>query len=191
MTGVQTCALPIFELKNKEEVISTLGERILGRVTVHDVRNPKTNEIIVPAGEIIDEKIAAEIERASIERVEVRSVLTCEQRLGVCAKCYGRNLSNGLLVNKGEAVGVIAAQSIGEPGTQLTLRTFHVGGIASNIAAESKIVSRYDGILEIDEIRTVDTTDAAGKDYQVVVSRQTEMRIIDPNTKIEIGRAHV
>ena len=173
-----------FVLKNKEEVISTLGERILGRVTVHDVRNPKTNEIIVPAGEIIDEKIAAEIERASIERVEVRSVLTCEQRLGVCAKCYGRNLSNGLLVNKGEAVGVIAAQSIGEPGTQLTLRTFHVGGIASNIAAESKIVSRYDGILEIDEIRTVDTTDAAGKDYQVVVSRQTEMRIIDPNTKI-------
>ena len=176
--------LTVTELKNKEEVISTLGERILGRVTVHDVRNPKTNEIIVPAGEIIDEKIAAEIERASIERVEVRSVLTCEQRLGVCAKCYGRNLSNGLLVNKGEAVGVIAAQSIGEPGTQLTLRTFHVGGIASNIAAESKIVSRYDGILEIDEIRTVDTTDAAGKDYQVVVSRQTEMRIIDPNTKI-------
>jgi DNA-directed RNA polymerase, beta' subunit len=176
--------LTVTELKNKEEVISTLGERILGRVTVHDVRNPKTNEIIVPAGEIIDEKIAAEIERASIERVEVRSVLTCEQRLGVCAKCYGRNLSNGLLVNKGEAVGVIAAQSIGEPGTQLTLRTFHVGGIASNIAAESKIVSRYDGILEIDEIRTVDTTDATGKDYQVVVSRQTEMRIIDPNTKI-------
>ena len=176
--------LTVTELKNKEEVISTLGERILGRVTVHDVRNPKTNEIIVPAGEIIDEKIAAEIERASIERVEVRSVLTCEQRLGVCAKCYGRNLSNGLLVNKGEAVGVIAGQSIGEPGTQLTLRTFHVGGIASNIAAESKIVSRYDGILEIDEIRTVDTVDAAGKDYQVVVSRQTEMRIIDPNTKI-------
>ena len=176
--------LTVTELKNKEEVISTLGERILGRVTVHDVRNPKTNEIIVPAGEIIDEKIAAEIERASIERVEVRSVLTCEQRLGVCAKCYGRNLSNGLLVNKGEAVGVIAAQSIGEPGTQLTLRTFHVGGIASNIAAESKIVSRYDGILEIDEIRTVDTVDATGKDYQVVVSRQTEMRIIDPNTKI-------
>ena len=176
--------LTVTELKNKEEVISTLGERILGRVTVHDVRNPKTNEIIVPAGEIIDEKIAAEIERASIERVEVRSVLTCEQRLGVCAKCYGRNLSNGLLVNKGEAVGVIAAQSIGEPGTQLTLRTFHVGGIASNIAAESKIVSRYDGILEIDEIRTVDTVDATGKDYQVVVSRQTEMRIVDPNTKI-------
>lgn len=176
--------LTVTELKNKEEVISTLGERILGRVTVHDVRNPKTNEVIVPAGEVIDEKIAAEIEKASIERVEVRSVLTCEQRLGVCAKCYGRNLSNGLLVNKGEAVGVIAAQSIGEPGTQLTLRTFHVGGIASNIAAESKIISRYDGILEIDEIRTVDTVDAAGKQYQVVVSRQTEMRIIDPNTKI-------
>ncbi len=176
--------LTVTELKNKEEVISSLGERILGRVTVHDVRNPKTNEVIVPAGELIDEKAVAEIEKASIERVEVRSVLTCEQRLGVCAKCYGRNLSNGQLVNKGEAVGVIAAQSIGEPGTQLTLRTFHVGGIASNIAAESKIVSRYDGILEIDELRTVDTKDAAGKEFQVVVSRQAEMRIIDPNTKI-------
>ena len=176
--------LTVTELKNKEEVISSLGERILGRVTVHDVRNPKTNEIIVPAGELIDEKAVAEIEKASIERVEVRSVLTCEQRLGVCAKCYGRNLSNGMLVGKGEAVGVIAAQSIGEPGTQLTLRTFHSGGIASNIATESKIISRYDGLLEIDEIRTVEAKDAAGKEFQVVVARQAEMRIVDPNTKI-------
>jgi DNA-directed RNA polymerase subunit beta' len=178
--------LTISELKNKEEVIVSLGDRILGRVTVHDVRHPLTNELIVGAGELIDERIAKIIENSPIERVEVRSVLTCELRHGVCAKCYGRNLSNGLLVNKGEAVGVIAAQSIGEPGTQLTLRTFHVGGIASNIAAESKIVSRYDGILEIDELRTVEAQDAAGSQYEVVVARQTEMRIIDPNTKIAL-----
>ncbi|MDR3328389.1 MAG: DNA-directed RNA polymerase subunit beta' [Prevotellaceae bacterium] len=176
--------LTISELKNKEEVIATLADRILGRVTVHDVRNPTTNDLIVSAGELIDEKIAKNIENASIERVEVRSVLTCELRHGICAKCYGRNLSNGLIVSKGEAVGVIAAQSIGEPGTQLTLRTFHVGGIASNIAAESKIVSRYDGILEIDELRTVDSKDMAGNTYQVVVARQTEMRIVDANTKM-------
>ncbi len=176
--------LTVTELKNKEEVISSLGERILGRVTVHDIRNPKTNEVIVASGELIDEKIVAEIEKASIERVEVRSVLTCEQRVGICAKCYGRNLSNGLLVNKGESVGVIAAQSIGEPGTQLTLRTFHVGGIASNIATESKIVSRYDGIIEVDDLRTVETKDGSGKNCFVVVSRQAEMRIINADTKI-------
>ena len=178
--------LVITELKNKDEVIATLADRILGRVTVHDVRNPITNEMIVGAGQLIDERIAKIIEESPIERVEVRSVLTCEMRLGVCSKCYGRNLSNGLLVSKGEAVGVIAAQSIGEPGTQLTLRTFHVGGIASNIAAESKIVSRYNGILEIDELRTVEAQDASGKTYDVVVARQTEMRIIDPNTKIAL-----
>ncbi|MDR0830092.1 MAG: DNA-directed RNA polymerase subunit beta' [Prevotellaceae bacterium] len=176
--------LTISELKNKEEVIATLADRILGRVTVHDVRHPLTNELIVGAGELVDERIAQVIEDSPIERVEVRSVLTCECRHGVCAKCYGRNLSNGLLVGKGEAVGVIAAQSIGEPGTQLTLRTFHVGGIASNIAAENKILSRYDGILEIDELRTVEAQDAAGNQYEVVVSRQTEMRIMDKNTKI-------
>ncbi|MDR1544801.1 MAG: DNA-directed RNA polymerase subunit beta' [Prevotellaceae bacterium] len=178
--------LTISELKSKEEVIATLADRILGRVTVHDVRNPLTNELIVAAGELIDERIANIIELSPIERVEVRSVLTCEMRHGICAKCYGRNLSNGLLVNKGEAVGVIAAQSIGEPGTQLTLRTFHVGGIASNIAAENKIVSRYDGLLEIDELRTVEAHDTAGNPYEVVVARQTEMRIIDPNTKIAL-----
>jgi DNA-directed RNA polymerase subunit beta' len=178
--------LTISELKNKEEVIASLGDRILGRVTVHDVRHPLTNELIVGAGELVDERIAKIIEDSPIERVEVRSVLTCELRHGVCAKCYGRNLSNGLLVNKGEAVGVIAAQSIGEPGTQLTLRTFHVGGIAGNIATESKITSRYDGILEIDEIRTVEAQDNAGNTYDVVVARQSEMRIIDPNTKIAL-----
>ena len=143
------------EIKNNEEVVASLGERILGRVSVHDVVNPLTNEILVHAGEEITEVIAKKIEDSPIEQVEIRSVLTCESKKGVCAKCYGRNLSNNRMVQKGEAVGVIAAQSIGEPGTQLTLRTFHVGGIASNIAAVSSVTSRYEGILEIDELRTV------------------------------------
>ncbi|MFA6863432.1 MAG: DNA-directed RNA polymerase subunit beta', partial [Dysgonamonadaceae bacterium] len=124
------------------------------------------------------------IENSPIERVEIRSVLTCESRQGVCAKCYGRNLASGHMVQKGEAIGVIAAQSIGEPGTQLTLRTFHVGGIASNIASENRIVTKYDGILEMDDLRVVDSTDAADNKHKVVVSRLVEMRVVDPNTKI-------
>ena len=152
----------------------------------HDVQHPFTGEILVQSGEEITEEIAKKIEESPIEQVEIRSVLTCEARRGVCAKCYGRNLASGRLVEKGEAVGVIAAQSIGEPGTQLTLRTFHVGGIASNIAAESNIVAKYDGILEFDELRVVDPqeTNAEGKPYKIVVSRLVEMRIVDPNTKI-------
>ena len=157
------------ELKNNEEVVASLYERILGRVSVHDVQHPLTGEIIVHAGEEITEDIAKKIEDSPIERVEIRSVLTCESKKGVCAKCYGRNLATGRLVQKGEAVGVIAAQSIGEPGTQLTLRTFHVGGIASNIAAVSSVTSRYDGILEIEELRTVNSIDEIGKEVQVVV----------------------
>ena len=125
-------------VKNNEEVIASLYERILGRVSVHDVQHPTTGELLVSTGEEITEDIAEKIENSPIERVEIRSVLTCESRQGVCAKCYGRNLASGQMVQRGEAVGVIAAQSIGEPGTQLTLRTFHVGGIASNIAAESR-----------------------------------------------------
>ena len=140
------------ELKNNEEVVASLSERILGRVSVHDVQHPLTGEILVHSGEEITEEIAKKIEESPIERVEIRSVLTCESKHGVCAKCYGRNLATSRMVQKGEAVGVIAAQSIGEPGTQLTLRTFHVGGIASNIAAVSNVTSRYDGILEIDEL---------------------------------------
>ena len=147
------------ELKNNEEVVASLSERILGRVSVHDVQHPLTGEILVHSGEEITEEIAKKIEESPIERVEIRSVLTCESKHGVCAKCYGRNLATSRMVQKGEAVGVIAAQSIGEPGTQLTLRTFHVGGIASNIAAVSNVTSRYDGILEIDELRTVDSED--------------------------------
>ncbi len=172
------------ELKNKEQIVSSLYERILGRVSVHDVFHPQTGELIVASGEEITEKEAKIIQESPLERVEIRSVLTCESRHGVCAKCYGRNLATGRLVNKGEAVGVIAAQSIGEPGTQLTLRTFHVGGVASNIATESSMISNYEGRLEIDELRTVRAKDMSGNEYDVVVSRQAEARIIDENTGI-------
>ena len=179
------------ELKNNEEVVASLSERILGRVSVHDVQHPLTGEILVHSGEEITEEIAKKIEESPIERVEIRSVLTCESKHGVCAKCYGRNLATNRMVQKGEAVGVIAAQSIGEPGTQLTLRTFHVGGIASNIAAVSNVTSRYDGILEIDELRTVDSEDETGKKVQIVVGRLAEMRIIDPNTKIVLTNTNI
>ena len=179
------------EIKNNEEVVASLGERILGRVSVHDVVNPLTNEILVHAGEEITEVIAKKIEDSPIEQVEIRSVLTCESKKGVCAKCYGRNLSNNRMVQKGEAVGVIAAQSIGEPGTQLALRTLHVGGIASNIAAVSSVTSRYEGILEIDELRTVENVSDSGTRVQIVVGRLAEMRIIDPNTKMVLMTANI
>ncbi|HZJ79720.1 MAG TPA: DNA-directed RNA polymerase subunit beta' [Dysgonamonadaceae bacterium] len=171
-------------LKSNDEVIASLYERILGRVSVHDIYHPQTGELILSSGEEITEDYATIIENSPIERVEIRSVLTCEARKGVCAKCYGRNLASGHMVQRGEAVGVIAAQSIGEPGTQLTLRTFHVGGIASNIASENRIVTKYDGILEMDDLRTVESSDSEGKTHKVVVSRLVEMRIVDPNTKI-------
>ena len=174
-------------IKNNDEIVASLGERILGRVSVHDIVHPLTGEIIVRAGEEIKDDAADIIDASPIESVEIRSVLTCESKRGVCAKCYGRNLANNRMVQKGEAVGVIAAQSIGEPGTQLTLRTFHVGGVASNIAAVSKITSRYEGTLEIDELRTV-TADNGDK---VVVGRLAEMRIIDPNTKLPLMTANI
>ncbi len=177
------------EVKNNEQVVASLYERILGRVSVHDVIHPLTGEIIVKAGEEIVESAAKKIQDSPIERVEIRSVLTCEAKRGVCAKCYGRNLATGRMVNKGEAVGVIAAQSIGEPGTQLTLRTFHVGGIASNIATESSIVSRYDGIVEIDELRTVKTKES--DEYQIVIGRLAEMKIIDPTTGIALSTQNI
>ena len=178
-------------IKSNEEEIASLSERILGRVSVHDVQHPTTGEIIINSGEEITEEVAEKIENSPIERVEIRSVLTCESRIGVCAKCYGRNLATGSMVQKGEAVGVIAAQSIGEPGTQLTLRTFHVGGIASNIASESSVIAKYDGIAEFDELRFVETKNAEGETYKVVVSRLVEMRIIDPNTKIVLASHNV
>ncbi|MBO5345496.1 MAG: DNA-directed RNA polymerase subunit beta', partial [Paludibacteraceae bacterium] len=179
------------EIKNNEEVVASLYERILGRVSVHDVIDPLTGDLIVAAGEEIVEAAAKRIENSPIERVEIRSVLTCEARHGVCAKCYGRNLATGRMVNKGEAVGVIAAQSIGEPGTQLTLRTFHVGGVASNIAVDNGITSKYDGRLEIDELRTVEAEDATGTKYQVVVGRLAEARIIDHNTGIALTTQNI
>ena len=181
------------EIKNNDEVVASLGERILGRVSVHDIIDPQTGELIVAAGEEINDAAADRIDASPIESVEIRSVLTCESKKGVCAKCYGRNLANSRLVQKGEAVGVIAAQSIGEPGTQLTLRTFHVGGVASNIAAVSSVTSRYNGTLEIEELRTVKTPEVAanGRPVEVVIGRLAEMRIIDPKTKMQLTSAQI
>jgi DNA-directed RNA polymerase subunit beta' len=178
-------------LKSGDEVISSLAERILGRVSVHDVINPKTGDVIVPAGEEITEAIAEEIEKAEIESVEIRSVLTCESKKGVCRKCYGRNLATRRMVQKGEAVGVIAAQAIGEPGTQLTLRTFHAGGVAANAAANASIVSKYESArLEFEEVRTV-PFDEDGRMCEMVVSRLGELRFVDPNTKIVLSTVNV
>jgi len=172
-------------IKNKDEVVETLGERILGRTSVHDIFNPLTGELIIAAGEEIREDVANLIDSLPIEQVEIRSVLTCESRHGVCAKCYGRNLATSRMVEKGEVVGVIAAQSIGEPGTQLTLRTFHVGGTASGAAADNSIDSKYDGKLAFEELRTIERIDeSTGETQQVVVSRMTELRIVDENTGI-------
>ena len=173
-------------VKSNEEVVVSLFERILGRVSVHDVYHPLTGEIIVRAGQEICEDEATIIDESPIERVEIRSVLTCESKKGVCAKCYGRNLSTGNMVQKGEAVGVIAAQSIGEPGTQLTLRTFHVGGTAGNITTENSLYARYDGIAEFEELRTVPYTTETGDEVDVVIGRLAELRIIDKNTNIAL-----
>ncbi len=185
-------------IKNNDEVVASLGERILGRVSVHDIIDPQTGELIVAAGEEIKDDAADRIDASPIESVEIRSVLTCESRRGVCAKCYGRNLSNLRMVQKGEAVGVIAAQSIGEPGTQLTLRTFHVGGVATNVSATSKLTSKYDGVLEIDDLRTVEfegsdenATEPTDKKVLVVVGRLAEMRIIDKNTGMQLMSAAI
>ena len=171
-------------IKNKDEVVESLGERILGRTSVHDIFNPITGELIIKAGEEIREATANLIDSLPIEQVEIRSVLTCESRKGVCAKCYGRNLATSRMVEKGEVVGVIAAQSIGEPGTQLTLRTFHVGGTASSTAADSSIESKYNGKLQFEELRTLQRVSDEGSVQDVVVSRMTELKIIDKNTGI-------
>ena len=174
-------------VKKNDEVVASLGERIIGRVSVYDIVHPITGEVIVPAGEEITDAAADIIDASPIESVEIRSVLTCESKRGVCAKCYGRNLSNLRMVQKGEAVGVIAAQSIGEPGTQLTLRTFHVGGVATNISAASKLVSKYNGRLEIEELRTVEGENGV----KIVVGRLAEMRIVDHNTGLQLMSAQI
>ncbi len=181
-------------LKNGDEIISTLYERILGRVSVHDILNPTTGELIVASGEEITESVARTIENSPIESVEIRSVLTCESKKGVCMKCYGRNLATQQMVQKGEAVGVIAAQAIGEPGTQLTLRTFHAGGVAGNAAANASIVAKNDCILEFDELRVVPFVEDGENGEitcQKVVSRLAEVRFIDPNTGIVLSSMNV
>ena len=181
-------------LKSGDEVISSLYERILGRVSVHDIIHPSTGELIVAAGEEITESVAQAIEDSPIESVEIRSVLTCESKKGVCMKCYGRNLATRRMVQKGEAVGVIAAQAIGEPGTQLTLRTFHAGGVAGNAAANASIVAKNDSRVEFDEIRTVpflEDGDEGSRECEMVVSRLAEARFIDPHTNIVLSTVNV
>jgi DNA-directed RNA polymerase subunit beta' len=178
-------------LKKNDEIVESLYDRILGRTTVHDVYHPLTGNLIIAAGEELTEDYAKQISESPLESVEIRSVLTCESKNGVCSKCYGRNLATGRMVQKGEAVGVIAAQSIGEPGTQLTLRTFHVGGTASNTAASSKQEAKYDGIIEIDELKTVKRKNPDGQIVDVVIGRSAEMRIIDANTKIVLTTGNI
>jgi len=171
--------LKVAALKDNEDIVEPLSERILGRVSVHDIYDPITDELICATNQEINEEIAKRIEETSIEEVEIRSLLTCETRIGGCAKCYGRNLATGKMVQAGEAVGVIAAQSIGEPGTQLTLRTFHVGGTASNIAVDANIKAKFSGSVEFEGIRTVDTVNAEGNKVKVVMGRTGEIRILD------------
>ncbi len=174
-------------LKNGDEIVSSLGERILGRVSVHDIIHPTTGELICAAGEEINEEKADIIEKSPIEMVEIRSVLTCESKRGICAKCYGRNLATSRMIQLGEAAGVIAAQAIGEPGTQLTLRTFHAGGVAGNAAANASIVAKNNARIEFEEVRDVPFRDDESKDCRMVVSRLGEIRFIDPNTDIVLS----
>ncbi len=176
LRGMYTTAL-----KDNEDIVEPLYDRILGRTSLHDVYDPLTNELLVAANEDINEEVALTIEESPLEGIEIRSVLTCESPRGVCALCYGRNLASGKRVQMGEAVGVIAAQSIGEPGTQLTLRTFHVGGTASNIAAESQIMAKFDGVIEFENIRTVEYN-VEGENVDVVLGRSGEFKIVDPNS---------
>jgi len=171
----------ITALKKNEEIVEKLSERILGRVSLHDIYDIETDKLLVKADQLIDEKLALAIESAGIESVEVRSPLTCETKKGICAKCYGRNLATGKMIHMGEAVGVIAAQSIGEPGTQLTLRTFHQGGTAGNISENPSIVARRSGIVEMDEVRTIKSENDNGEIKEIVVSRSTEMRLVADN----------
>jgi len=178
-------------LKKNEEVVETLGERILGRVSLHDVFNPLTEELLLEAGQHILEADMKKIEESPVEKVEVRSALTCEAPKGICAQCYGRNLSTNKMVQRGEAVGVVAAQSIGEPGTQLTLRTFHVGGIAGNISEDNKLVAKFGGTAEIEDLRTVKGEDSDGKPAEIVISRTSEIKVVDAKTGITLSTNNI
>ena len=180
--------LEVSAIHKNEEVVASLSERIEGRCTVHDLHHPKTNELLIVAGEVISPAQAKRLEEVGIERIEIRSALTCEAPEGICAKCYGRNLATGQMVQEGEAVGVIAAQSIGEPGTQLTLRTFHVGGIAGNVSTQSSFISRHDAVVEFDELRTVTYSSPNSDDtYEIVVSRMCEAKTIDKATRVVLS----
>ena len=183
--------LSVQALKDNEDIVESLFERVLGRVSVHDIYDPITDELIIESGLEITEEVAEKIDATAIDEVEIRSVLTCESKRGICAKCYGRNLSSGRMSNIGEAVGVIAAQSIGEPGTQLTLRTFHVGGTASNIAVDANIKAKFDGKIEFDELRTVDSTDDDGNKVKVVMGRSGELKIVDSKKDKLLISTHV
>jgi DNA-directed RNA polymerase subunit beta' len=178
-------------LKKNEEVVESLGERILGRVSLHDVYNPMTEELVLKAGQQIMEADVKRVESSPIEKIEVRSALTCEAEKGICAKCYGRNLSTNKMVQRGEAVGVVAAQSIGEPGTQLTLRTFHVGGIAGNISEDNKLEVRFSGIAEIEDLRTVMGEGSDGKPAEIVISRTSEIKVVDAKTGITLSTSNI
>ena len=175
--------IEVTALKKNEEVVETLGERILGRVALNDIVDPSSNEVLLEGGKLIDEEAVAKIEDTLITSVEVRSPLTCETKKGICVSCYGRNLATGKAVQIGEAVGVVAAQSIGEPGTQLTLRTFHVGGVAGNISEENSLISKFDGTAEIEDLKLVKSKDSDGNSSNIVISRTTEIKILDSKTK--------
>nr|WP_298931379.1 DNA-directed RNA polymerase subunit beta' [uncultured Allomuricauda sp.] len=178
-------------LKKNEEVVETLGERILGRVSLHDLYNPLNEELLLTAGQVISEADMKKVEAAPIERVEVRSALTCEAPKGICGKCYGRNLATNKMVQRGEAVGVVAAQSIGEPGTQLTLRTFHVGGIAGNISEDNKLEVKFDGVAEIEDLRTVVGENGDGEKANIVISRTSEIKVVDATTGITLSTNNI
>ena len=178
-------------LKKNEEIVETLEERIVGRTALNDVYNPLTEEIIVAAGDHIYEAEAKKIQQSPLESIDVRSPLTCEAKTGICAKCYGRNLATGKMVQRGEAVGVVAAQSIGEPGTQLTLRTFHVGGIAGNISEENKLIVKFDGVAEIEDLKTVKGKDNGGNEIDIVISRTSEIKLVDKKTGIVLSTNNI
>ena len=184
--------LVVQALKDNDEIVEPLSERIVGRVSVHDVYDLVTDKLIVTAGIEISDEVAKQVDESSIEEVEIRSVLTCETRRGVCGKCYGRNLATGRMVQEGEAVGVIAAQSIGEPGTQLTLRTFHVGGTASNMAVDASINAKFDGVVEFEEeLRYLETTDREGQSVTMVMGRSGEIKINEAKTGKTLVSNHV
>ncbi len=183
--------ISVSALKKNEEIVENLADRVVGRTSLQDVYDPITGELLVSSGQAVDDSIAFKIENSSVETVEVRSPLTCESKRGICAKCYGRNLATGNYVQMGEAVGVVAAQSIGEPGTQLTLRTFHVGGIAGNISEESSVVSKFDGDIEIDDLKTVKGKNSEGEDVEIVISRTSEIKISDPNTGLTLSNNNI